>query len=65
MIGAGCDVGSAAGKALTMSGGDIASFSISFSATRPEMTAQMAVDETLGKGGLASLDELDYVVGTG
>jgi hypothetical protein len=29
------------------------------------MTAQMAVDEALSRAGLASLEELDYVVGTG
>jgi predicted CoA-substrate-specific enzyme activase len=65
MIVAGCDVGSATGKALIMSDGTIVSFSIIPSTTRPEMTAQMAVDEALGKAGLASLEEVDYVVGTG
>jgi activator of 2-hydroxyglutaryl-CoA dehydratase len=65
MIVAGCDLGSATGKALIMRGGAIASFSIIPSTTKPEMTAQMAVDEALSRAGLASLEELDYVVGTG
>jgi predicted CoA-substrate-specific enzyme activase len=65
MIVAGCDVGSATGKALIMRDGAIVSFSIIPSTTRPERTAQMAVDEALSKAGLASLEELGYVVGTG
>jgi predicted CoA-substrate-specific enzyme activase len=65
MIVAGCDVGSATGKALIMRDGAIVSFTIIPSTTRPERTAQMAMDEALSKAGLTSLEELDYVVGTG
>ncbi|MGQ9571888.1 MAG: acyl-CoA dehydratase activase [Dehalococcoidia bacterium] len=65
MIVGGCDVGSATGKALIMKDGSIVSFSIIPSTTRPERTAQLAMEEALSKAGLASLEELDYVVGTG
>jgi predicted CoA-substrate-specific enzyme activase len=65
MIVGGCDVGSATGKALIMKDGTIASFAIIPSTTRPERTAQIAMEEVMGEAGLASLEELDYVVGTG
>jgi hypothetical protein len=58
-----CDVGSATGKALTMSGGEIASFPFVASTARPEMTAQVAANQASGKAGLVS-DELDRMAVT-
>ncbi len=65
MIVGGCDVGSATGKALVMRDGDIVSSTIIPATTRPERTAQTAMEEAISKAGLASIEELDYVVGTG
>ncbi len=65
MIVGGCDVGSATGKALIMRDGVIVSSTIIPATTRPERTAEMAMDEAVGKAGLPSRDELDYVIGTG
>jgi predicted CoA-substrate-specific enzyme activase len=48
-----------------MKDGTILSFTIIPATTSPERTAQMAMDEAISKAGLASLEELDYVVGTG
>jgi predicted CoA-substrate-specific enzyme activase len=65
MIVGGCDVGSATGKALIMRDGVTVSSTIIPATVRPETTAEMAMDEAVSKAGLASRDELDYVVGTG
>jgi len=65
MIVGGCDIGSATGKAVIMKAGTIASYSIIPSTTRPEETARMAMDEALEKAGISSIDDLDYIVGTG
>jgi predicted CoA-substrate-specific enzyme activase len=61
----GCDVGSATGKALIMQDGNIVAFSIIPATTVPAMTACKAMDEALRKAGLSSVQELEYVVGTG
>jgi len=65
MIVAGCDVGSATGKAVVMKDGEITSYVIIPSTTKPEVTARTAMDEALKKAGLASIEDLDYIVGTG
>jgi predicted CoA-substrate-specific enzyme activase len=65
MIIGGCDVGSATGKAVVMKDGTIASYIIIPSTTKPEVTARLAMDEALKKAGLSSLDDLQYIVGTG
>jgi predicted CoA-substrate-specific enzyme activase len=65
MIVGGCDIGSATGKAVVMKDGEIVSYSIIPSTTRPEVTARMAMDEAIEKAGLSSIDDLDYIVGTG
>jgi len=65
MIVGGCDIGSATGKAVVMKDRVIVSYSIIPSTTRPEETAQMAMDEAIQKAGLSSIDDLDYIVGTG
>jgi len=61
----GCDVGSATGKAIVMKNGTIASYIIIPSTTRPEVTARIATDEAIKRAGLSSLDDLQYIVGTG
>ncbi len=65
MIVGGCDVGSATGKAVVMKDGEIASYIIIPSTTKPELTARRVMDEALGYLGIFSLDEVDYIVGTG
>jgi predicted CoA-substrate-specific enzyme activase len=65
MIVGGCDIGSATGKAVVMKDEAILSYSIIPSTTKPEVTARMAMDEAIEKAGLSSIDDLDYIVGTG
>jgi predicted CoA-substrate-specific enzyme activase len=65
MIVGGCDVGSVAGKAVVMNDGEIISYVVIPRTTRPEATARTAMEEALSKAGLASLEELNYIVGTG
>jgi len=65
MIVGGCDVGSATGKAVVMKDGDITSYVIIPSTTKPEVTARTVMDEALKKAGLSSLEDLEYIVGTG
>ena len=61
----GCDIGSAAGKAVVMKDGEIASYAIVMSTTRPEVTARLAMDEAIKKADLASIEDLACIVGTG
>ncbi len=65
MIVGGCDVGSATGKAVVMKDGEITSYVIIPSTTKPEITARTAMDEALKKASLSSLEDLGYIVGTG
>ena len=65
MLVGGCDVGSATGKAVIMRDGEIISYEIIPSTTKPEVTARMVMDMALKKAGLSSISELDYIVGTG
>ncbi len=65
MIVGGCDVGSATGKAVVMKNGEVTSYVIIPSTTKPEITARAAMDEAIEKAGLASLEDLEYIVGTG
>lgn len=65
MIVAGCDVGSTTGKAVIMNDHTIASYTIMWCKPRPEETARIAINEVMEKVGLSSLEELDYIVGTG
>ncbi|MGB2583003.1 MAG: acyl-CoA dehydratase activase, partial [Dehalococcoidia bacterium] len=65
MLVGGCDVGSATGKAVVMKDGEIISHVIIPSTTRPEVTARTVMDEAIEKAGLSSIDDLDYIVGTG
>ncbi len=65
MIVGGCDVGSATGKAVIMKDSTIASYTIIPSTTKPEVTARVAMDEAIKRAGLSSLEDLQYIVGTG
>jgi len=65
MIVGGCDVGSATGKAVVMKDRVVVSYSIIPSTTRPEETARMVMDEAGQKAGLSSIEDMDYIVGTG
>ncbi|MFW6125711.1 MAG: acyl-CoA dehydratase activase [Chloroflexota bacterium] len=65
MIVGGCDVGSTTGKAVIMKDGEVSSYTIMPCKPRPEETARLAIGEAMDKVGVTSLDELDYIVGTG
>jgi len=65
MLVGGCDVGSATGKAVVMRNGEIISYEIIPSTTKPEVTARTVMDMALKKAGLSSISELNYIVGTG
>jgi (R)-2-hydroxyacyl-CoA dehydratese activating ATPase len=65
MLVAGCDIGSTTGKAVVLNEKEILAYSILPSTTRPEKTAEMAMEEALKKAGLSSLADVEYVVGTG
>jgi predicted CoA-substrate-specific enzyme activase len=65
MVVAGCDIGSATGKAVVMRNGTIAAYVIIPSTPNPEKTARLAMDEALKKAALSSIADLDYIVGTG
>lgn len=65
MIVGGCDVGSTTGKAVVMKDGEILSHFIIPSTTKPEKTARIAMDEALKGAGISSIDDLEYIVGTG
>ncbi|MGB2853867.1 MAG: BadF/BadG/BcrA/BcrD ATPase family protein, partial [Dehalococcoidia bacterium] len=65
MIVAGCDVGSTTGKAVIMKNGKIDSYTIMSCKPRPEETARIAISEAMEKVGISSLEEMDYIIGTG
>jgi len=65
VIVAGCDVGSTTGKALIMRDGKVLGYSIIPCAVRPEVTAEIALQEALDEAGLSSREQLAYIVGTG
>jgi len=65
MIVGGCDVGSATGKAVVMKDGEIVSYVVIPSTTKPEITARTVMEETVKKAGLTSIEDLEYIVGTG
>ncbi len=63
MIVGGCDVGSATGKAVVMKDGEIVSYDIIPSTTKPEITARTVMDEVVKKAGLTSIEDLEYIIG--
>ncbi|MBN1321597.1 MAG: CoA activase [Thermoleophilia bacterium] len=65
MIVAGCDLGSATGKAVIMRDDTIVSSAVVRSTTNPEKTGLLALEAALKEAGMASPGELQYILGTG
>jgi predicted CoA-substrate-specific enzyme activase len=65
VIVAGCDVGSTTGKAVILKDGEIAAHTIMPCKPRPGQTAELVMGDVMQKLGLSSLEDLDYIVGTG
>ncbi|MFO8102032.1 MAG: acyl-CoA dehydratase activase [Dehalococcoidia bacterium] len=65
MIVAGCDIGSTTGKAVIMRDGEIVGTALMNATIQPEKTAKLATEDALKQAGLSSIEELDYIVGTG
>lgn len=65
MIVCGCDLGSATGKVVLMNNNAILSWSVVKATRSPEITAQLAVNEALGKAELSSMADIQYIIGTG
>jgi len=65
MIVAGCDLGSATGKVVLMNEETILSTAVVHTTTNPEKTVLLALDEALRKAGLNSLEDVQYLLGTG
>jgi len=65
MIVAGCDIGSTTGKSAIMVNGKLSSYTIIPSTTKPEETARKSMEEAMGFLGIVSMEEIDYIVGTG
>ncbi len=65
MIVAGCDIGSTTGKAVIMKDGEVIGTALIASTVHPEKTSRISADEAVKKAGLSSIEELDYIVGTG
>lgn len=65
MLVAGCDLGSATGKAVIMRGATLLSTAVVPATTSPEKTGLLALQEALDRAGLHSAQELGYVLGTG
>jgi predicted CoA-substrate-specific enzyme activase len=65
MIVAGCDLGSTTGKAAIMIDDQIFCGDIIPATTKPAVTATLAIDSAIKNAGLNSLDDIEYVIGTG
>ncbi len=65
MVVAGCDIGSTTGKAVIMKDGKIVGTALMNATIQPEKTSRIATEEALKQAGLSSIDQLDYIVGTG
>ncbi|MDY6795082.1 MAG: acyl-CoA dehydratase activase [Actinomycetota bacterium] len=61
----GCDIGSTTGKVLLMQGERILGYSIIPCAVRPEVTAELALEEAMRASGVSSREDIRYMVGTG
>ena len=61
----GCDLGSATGKAVIMNDDGIVSWAVVRATMSPEKTARLVLEEALERGGLSSIDDLQYIIGTG
>src|SRR5512136_594846 len=64
MITAGCDIGSFTAKAVIMNDGNILSTHVIQAKASPENSAREVMETALSKSGL-SLNEIEYIVGTG
>ena len=65
MIVGGCDIGSTTGKAVVMAEEKIICGAIVPSEAKPEYTARLAMDDAVQQAGLSSIEDLQYIVGTG
>ncbi|RMD83508.1 MAG: CoA activase [Candidatus Dadabacteria bacterium] len=65
MLFGGCDVGSTTGKAVILDDDRILAHHIVPSTVNPVKTAEMAMQAALEAAGLSSVEDLDYIVGTG
>jgi predicted CoA-substrate-specific enzyme activase len=65
MITAGCDLGSTTGKAAILIDDKIYCGDIIAATTKPALTATLAMDSAIQKAGLKSIDEIEYIIGTG
>ena len=65
MIVAGCDLGSATGKAVILRDETILASAVVRSTMKPEKTGLLALETALEKAGLGGLAELQYILGTG
>jgi len=61
----GIDIGSTTGKAVVIIDDKITLGEIIPVTTKPQITAQMAMDAAVKKAGLSSVKDLDYIVSTG
>ncbi len=65
MIVAGCDIGSTAGKAVILKDNEILSCAIASCKPRPAETAEITMREAMAGAGVSSLNEFDWIIGTG
>lgn len=65
MIVAGCDVGSTTGKAVIMQDGVVLSAVIIPCTPNPVKTATLVMNKAIQEAGLSSMEDIDYIVGTG
>ncbi|QEM67700.1 CoA activase [Geobacter sp. FeAm09] len=65
MLVAGCDLGSAAGKAVIMADGEIRAWAVVQATTSPEKTAFLVLGEAAKLAGLNTIEDLQYIMGTG
>jgi len=65
MIVGGCDLGSTTGKAAIMIDDKIYCGDIIPATTKPALTANLAMESAIKKAGLNSIDEIEYIIGTG
>ncbi|MFH1117420.1 MAG: acyl-CoA dehydratase activase [Pseudomonadota bacterium] len=63
-ITAGIDIGSSTSKAVILSGGEIASYSIGPSSVSPSKTARLVFERALSSAGITR-EQVAYVIGTG
>jgi predicted CoA-substrate-specific enzyme activase len=65
MIVAGCDLGSATGKVVLLENGRILAATVVQDNITPERTATEALKKAVAQAKLVSVDQIDYMIGTG